>query len=159
MDDLELPVAEVDDVAVFEDARRRGLLHRVAFRAIGLGRQRVEDLVGDVRIGQRVLPRRVCEKIGFGRMHRAALEFVVAADMVEMRVARHRDQVALRDERHPFTQRDDAHAAIDQHVAVAPADMPDIAAIEFLDIGLGNSGHVVVEATNAVPILRADALH
>ncbi len=127
-----------------KNTRRRRILHPVAFRAIGLRRQRVENLVGDVRIGKRVDARVGCaSRSASAAMDRAAFEFVVAADMVEMRVAGDGNQFALGDQRHPLAQRHDAHAAIDQHVSVAAPHMPDIAAVELLDKGFGDVGDIV----------------
>ena len=45
------------------------------------------------------------ENFGLGRMNRTAGELVMAADMVEMRVTGDSDEIAFRDQRHPFAQR------------------------------------------------------
>jgi hypothetical protein len=37
--------------------------------------------------------------------------------------------------------------------------MPDVAAVEFLDIGFADIGDVVIEAFDGVPIFRGDASH
>lgn len=158
VNDLELPIAEVDHVAVLQQARRRRPLHRITLRAIGLGRQGVENVVGNIGVGQRVFACRISEQIRLCRMDRTAFELVVAADVIEMGVACHRDQLTLGDKRDPFTKRDDAHATVNKHVAIAPTHMPDVAAVKFLDMRLADIGHVIVETPDAVPVLRAHAL-
>ncbi|MPL83908.1 hypothetical protein SDC9_29867 [bioreactor metagenome] len=159
VDHLELPVAQIDDVAIGQDPRRRRRLHRVGGGLIGLGRQRVEDLVRHIARRHRVLARRLGEDLGLGGMAQPAGEFVGAADVVEMGVACDGIERPLGHQRHPFTQRHHAHAAVDQHVAVAPAHVPDVAAIELLDEGLVDLGDVVAGAADAVPVGGGNASH
>ena len=82
---------------------------------------------------------------------------LVAADVIEMGVACHRDQLALGNKRHPLTKRNDTHATVDKHVTIAAAHMPYVAAIEFLDMRLADIGHIVVKTADTVPVLRAHA--
>ena len=67
----------------------------------------------------------------------------MAGDVVEMRVAGHGDQRPLGHERDVLAQADHAPAGIDQQVAVAAAQMPEVAAVEFLDVRLVDPGDAV----------------
>ncbi|SFU96065.1 hypothetical protein SAMN04487955_11910 [Halomonas korlensis] len=57
-----------------------------------------------VGISQRLTPPGVGENVRLGAVHHAVVELMVAADIIEMRVARHGNQLPLGDDRHPLTQ-------------------------------------------------------
>ena len=86
-------------------------------------------------------------------------ELVVPAHVVEMGVAGDGDQLLLGDQRNVRAQADDTPAGIDQQVAVAAAQVPEIAAVEFLDVGLVDPGDAVVQATDAEPGGGIDPAH
>ena len=69
-----------------EQALGRGGLYPVARRVPAFG-QAVEHLVGGVAVGERPVVARVGENFRLGLVHAAIGKFMVAADMVEMRVA------------------------------------------------------------------------
>jgi hypothetical protein len=50
---------------------------------------------------------------------------------------------AFCDQGNPLSQRNDPHAAIDQHVAITPPDMPHVAAVKFLNMRLVDPGDAV----------------
>ena len=114
MDDFEGSVAKIDDVAVLRADGRRGRAEcdsasrpilpacRRTFRRSHSGRPAVHSLRGSARI---------CR---FGRVHAALREFVVAADMIEMRVAGDADKLALRHQRHVATKAEMAKPGIEQ---------------------------------------------
>ena len=66
-------------------------------------------------------------------MHGPIGEFVMGADMVEMGVAGDGQNRPPGQDAELPSQADDAHAGIDEEVAVAPVHMPDVAAVERLD--------------------------
>ena len=94
--------------------------------------QSVEHVVGGVAVGERRLVARVGQDVGFGGMHAAIREFVVAADMIEMGVAGDADYLLFGDQRHMPAQADMAEPGVEQQVAVASPDVPDVAAEEGL---------------------------
>ena len=155
MDHLEGAVAEVDDVPLLEDAFRVSGLHMV-FRLVPALRLADEHLVGGVmRKDQVVL--RIGEDRRFRRMHGAVAELMVAADVVEMGVARDTGNVTFGDQRHVPAQAEMAEAGIEQQVAVAASHMPDVAAEEGLDPRLVDQSHAIGEAQRFIPFGRADA--
>ena len=78
-----------------------------------------------------------------GGVAQAAVKFVVTADMVEMGVRGDGLQGAFGDQRDVFAQGHDAHAGIHQHITIAAPDVPDIAAVEFLDMWLVDPCHAI----------------
>ena len=90
-------------------------------------------------------------------MHAQCAEFMVAADVVEMGVARNAGERALGDQRHMGAQAEMAEARIEQQVAVAPAHMPHVAAVEGLDPRFVDQRHAIGEADRLVPLGRTDA--
>ena len=150
VDDLEGAVAQVDDIALFEDALHVGRLHMV-HRLVPAFRLGDEHVVGGImREDQVVL--RVSEDLGFGGMHRAVAEFVVAADVVEMGVARDTGDFAPGGERHVRAKAKEAEAGIEQQVAVAASHVPDVAAEEGLDPRFVDQRHAIGEAKGLVPL-------
>jgi hypothetical protein len=81
-------------------------------------------------------------------------KLVVAADMVEMGVARDTDEGALLDERHMLAQAEMAEAGVDEQIPVAAADVPDVAAEEGFDPRLVDQRHAVGETYHLVPVGR-----
>jgi hypothetical protein len=92
-------------------------------------------------------------------MHQPLGEFVMAADMVEMRVAGDRETALFGHQRHMAAQADHPHPGIDQHVAVAAPHVPDVAAVEFLDERFADIGHVVADPACLIPGSRRDPPH
>ena len=68
-------------------------------------------------------------------------------------------QRTLGHDRHLFTQADHAHAAVDQHVLVPSAHMPDIAAIELLDERLADIGDVIADPAGLIPGISRRVFH
>ena len=157
VDHLELPVAKVDHIAVPENALRRGGGDGIGVAGKGLGRKLGEDIFGDVFVSEGVFPRWRPQQMRLGCVAEAAGEFVVQADMVEMRVAGHGLQRAFGHQRHPVTQGDHAHPAVDQHIAVAAPDVPDVAAVEFADMRLVDMGDAVAHPSHSPPVFRLDS--
>ena len=85
MNDFEMPVAEIDGIAVGQQALGRGGLYPVAgcFPVLG---QAVEHLVGGVAISQCPVVAGVCENFRLSLVHAAIGKFMVAADVIEMGV-------------------------------------------------------------------------
>ena len=83
-------------------------------------------------------------------------KLVVAADMVEMRVARDADERPSGHQGHVTTQAEVAEAAVEQQIAVAAAHVPHVAAEERLDPRLVDQRDVVRHADRLVPVAGAD---
>jgi hypothetical protein len=106
-------------------------------------------------LSAKVFSRVGCAKeMRLGAVAEAAGEFVVQADVVEMGVAGDGLQRAFGDQRHPVAEGDDAHAAVDQHVAIAAPDVPDVAAVELADMRLVDMGDAVAHLADAPPVFR-----
>ena len=105
---LEGAIAKVDHVALFEDAFRVSGLHVIAGLVPAL-RLADEHLVGRIMREDQVVAR-VGEDRRFRRMDRAMAELVVAADVIEMGVARDTGNVTLGDQRHVPAQAEMAEA-------------------------------------------------
>ena len=84
-------------------------------------------------------------------MTEALLEFVVAAPVVEMTVGGQAHDGALAQLGDLGAQGAHAHAGVDQEVAVAAADVPDVAADELVDVGLEDEGDVVAQVGDLEP--------
>ena len=89
----------------------------------------------------------------------AGVKFVMAADVIEMTVAGNGRQRLFSHQRYMFPQADNPHTAIDKRIPVATADMPDIAAIKGLDMGLVNQGYVIPDFLNPIPVIGSYANH
>lgn len=85
-------------------------------------------------------------------------EFVMAGDVIEMRVAGHRHQRLLGDQGNVAAQADHAPAGIDQQIALPATQVPDVAAVEFLDVGLVDPGHAIRQGADAKPVRGVDVL-
>ena len=92
-------------------------------------------------------------------VHGSLGELVMGADMIEMGMAGDGQNRSFGQEGDLLPQAYDAHAGIDQQVAVAPAHMPDIAAIERLDVRFPDMGHAVVERARLIPGFSRRDLH
>ncbi len=77
---------------------------------------------------------------------------MVGADVVEVGVAGNGNGSFSRNQGYLFSELHHAHPAVDEHVGRAANNMPDIAAIEFLDIRLSNQGDAVIEVVHGVPV-------
>src|SRR5690606_38542266 len=131
VDHLEGAVAEIDHVAGFQDASGGRCLDAVARRVPALRRDD-EHLVGGVAVGERPVVARIGEDRRLRPVHAAVRKFVVAAYVVEMRVAGDAGELSLADQRYVSPQAEMAEPAVEEQVAVAPAHMPDVAAEEGL---------------------------
>ena len=80
-------VAEIDDIASARRRRGRRGVDPVG-RRVPAFRPAIEHLLGRVAVGERPVIARIGEDMGFGAMHAAVGEIVMAADVIEMRVAR-----------------------------------------------------------------------
>src|SRR5687767_10989340 len=100
VDHLKVSVAEVDFIAVGKGTGCRSALHAILGGAIWGGRQRRENVIGNVGIGESVGARRAGEQLRFGGMNPPLGKLVVSADVVKMRVTRHGQAALLGDERH-----------------------------------------------------------
>ncbi len=113
----------------------------------------IEHLVGGVAVGERPFVARIGEDCGFGPVHAAVGEFVMAADMVEMRVAGDADELSLASPAARGACRLKwPRPGVEQEVAVAAAHMPDVAAEERLDPRLVDQRHAVAHADGLVPV-------
>src|SRR5437879_1232834 len=55
-------------------------------------------------------------------------------------------------------EREMPQAGVEQQIAIAPTDVPDVAAIEGLDMGLVDQRHAIGERLDPIPAFRADEL-
>ena len=109
MNDFKTPVAEIDNIAVFEKTLRRRRLDPVALRLPSSG-EAIEHLFRRIFAGQREVIARIGKDCSFGRMHAAMSEFVMAAYMIEMRVAGDAEQRPFRHQLDMLTQAEMAEA-------------------------------------------------
>jgi hypothetical protein len=93
----------------------------------------VEHLIRGVTIGRIHSFARIGQDGRFREMDAALAELVMAADMVEMGGAGDTNEGTLADQRHMVAQAEMAEASVDEQVAIAAVDMPDVAAVEGLD--------------------------
>ncbi len=83
-------ISEIDDVAGSQDAVRRRRQDPVT-SALPALRQPVEHLIGRIAVGQGGFIARIGEDVRLGPMHAAVGELVMAADVIEVGVARDAD--------------------------------------------------------------------
>src|SRR5437868_5734287 len=89
-------------------------------------------------------------------MHATLREFMVAADMVEMRVAGDAGEIALAHQRHVAFQAEMAKTGVEQQIAITAAHMPHVAAEEWLYPRLVDERDVVAHADGFVPVRSVD---
>ena len=82
---------------------------------------------------------------------------MMAADVIEMRVAGNAGEWPSGDERHMSAQADMAEPGIEQKVPVPPPHMPHVAAVERLDPRLMDQRHAIGEGYRLIPFICADA--
>ena len=92
-------------------------------------------------------------------MDQPFLEFVMIADMIEMRVAGHRTYRSFGELGHLPTKAYHAHSRIDQEVVRSTADVPDIAAIERQDVRLMDMGDPLPHRDHFIPSLWGGDFH
>lgn len=92
--------------------------------------------VTQYRREQRAALARRTQVVRFQLVHQRVFEFVVAADMVRMRVCRDSGHLLLQQMLRGLAQARDAHTGVDHQIAVAAANVPDIAAHERHDVRL-----------------------
>ena len=163
---LEAAVAEIDDVAFLDDARRPRRAHAVAGeRVAGMGQggdqglahivaghaQHLHFAIGELRCHEGAARRRLCKTARLQAMHQAIVELMVAAHMIGVGMGGDGRDRLVDQRRDGFPQAHDAHAGVDQQVPVAAAQMPDIAAHERDDMGLPQQGDVVADAASLEP--------
>ena len=102
---------------------------------------------------------RLRQNIGLGRMNQPFGEFVVVADMVEMRVAGHRTNRSFDELGDLAAQADDAHSGIDEQVMRPATHMPDVAAIEWQDVRFMDMRDPVPHRRHLIPSLWGSDLH
>jgi hypothetical protein len=87
-----------------------------------------------------------------GNMDATARKLVMIADMIKVGMTCHAGHLALADQRNMGPQAKMTEARIEQQVAIAPAHMPHVAAIEGLDPWFMNERHVIAHAYGLVPL-------
>jgi hypothetical protein len=166
---LELPVAEVDDIALVDQPG-----HPCRPLAEGLERHPDGQRVDEVFVGHRVprgvecldhlatpcgldvetRERRVLEQVGLERMCGDVGELVVTTDVVVVSVCGDGHDGPSGEVEQVARGIDDArqaHAGVDEQVAVAPAHVPDVAAHQRHDVRLPEQGHGVVDRRPCEP--------
>ena len=86
-------------------------------------------------------------------MDETVVELAMSADMVLMGMGGNGQQGFLEETARGFSEACHTHAGIDQQIAVAPADMPDVAAHERHDMRLPQQGDIVVDAADVEPAI------
>ena len=86
-------------------------------------------------------------------VNQTILELMMPADVIEMRVGRHRQHGLLQQMARRFAQAHHAHAGVDDQIALAAAHMPDIAAHERHDMRLPQQGDIVIDAADLEPAI------
>ncbi len=108
MHHLQGAVAEVDDIAMLQLAADGGGLHMIARGIPALWLAEEHFVSGVMREDPFVA--RVGEDFGFRAVNETGAEFMMAADVIEMGVARHAGEFALGDEWHMLAQAEVAEA-------------------------------------------------
>src|SRR5215216_1315780 len=151
MNDLENTISQVNQLAVLEQPLRRCRLHPV-FPGIPPLRQPIEHFIRRIAVSQRPIIARVGQDRRFGYVHPAFFELMVAADMIEMRVAGDADQRSFRQKGHLAPQAHMAKAGVEKEIAVSPPHVPHVAAEKGLDPGLVDKRYTVRHADGLVPL-------
>ncbi len=121
---LEMTVAEIDNVARFQEPRSGRRAHSIAILVEPVGRQAIEHVE---------LCKTGCQGVcGSGRFEYLSLEFVAGsvrelmmiADMVEMGVTCDRNRVL--EPREPVDETYCSEPGVEQDASVAAAHMPDV---------------------------------
>jgi hypothetical protein len=81
--------------------------------------------------------------MGFLRMHDPVREFVKRADVIQVRVCRHRAQCFIENVRRRSAQTRDAHPRVDEQIAGAAPNVPDVTLHDPNDVGLPDPGHPI----------------
>ena len=159
VNNLELAIAQVNKISILQQLRRRGGRYPVALRGVGLRRQAIENVIGDIGIGKRGVRRWIGQDLRLGRVHRAGFKLIMAADVIEMRVAGDRNQFAFRHQRNVLTEADHAHTTVEQHIPIAPAHVKHVAAVKLFDERLIDKGHAILQGAHTVPVFGAGTVH
>ena len=166
---LERAVAEIDDVAVVEHARRRAALHCVRARVVAGSRQRLEQFLGELvarlrgtsrasrgvkslrRSAPQIAP--VGREIGnAGFVCEPLRELVQRTGVIEVVVGRERERRLFEEVARRFVQARDAEPGVDEQCPVAPAHEPDVAARERIDELLPELPDVVTDLLAYEPV-------
>src|ERR1700722_14254271 len=147
-----MTVTQIDDITMLEQPRRWRRLNVIVLAAKAPRRQLAEHAERRVAIGERFMRGRCRQGCGLQRVAGAARKQVVAADMVEMRVAGQRhDALGLQ----PWQLRqqiNNSETAVDQQVVLATSNVPDIAAIKRIDVLLEDVSDSIAHALVTVPV-------
>src|SRR5688500_12396530 len=101
MDDLKGAIAEVDDFSVIEQTSRRCRSYTIVSRAPSR-RQPVEHFIPRIPIGKRPFIARIGQNFSLRPVNVPCRKFMVAADMIEMRMAGDADKRPFANQRHMF---------------------------------------------------------
>ena len=156
---LQYPIAQIQYVAIFDQARGRRCPHAVFGVAQWAIRVRLEHVVADEVGGQGIGTVRCGEDIGLGRMHQTLIELVMPGDMVEVAMTGHRQQRLFGQPRQLLAQADQPGTRVDQHVMLAPLHMPHVAAIEGAHVRLVDQADAIVAVLHLEPAVTADDFH
>src|SRR5690349_238852 len=104
---FENAVAEINDIAILKQALRRRRLDAVALGPPAL-RHSIEHLLGRIFVGESEIIARIGQDRRFRLMHGPNAEFVMTADVIEMRMACDRDERAFAHQSHMLPE---AHMA------------------------------------------------
>jgi hypothetical protein len=154
MDDLEGTVAEIDDIAMRQQAAGWRRQNAVA-RRVPAFRYAVEHLVIRIAVSDGPFIARIGENFGLGRVHAAVRKFVVTTDMVEMRVAGDANELPLAHQ-HVMPEAEMAKPGVEEKITLAAAHVPDVAAEERLDPRLMDQRHTVAHTDGLVPVWSVD---
>ena len=169
VEDREVPVSQIDHIALREMARRMGggdpvAVERKAFAGQGIdehGVVAVETVTGQALPQHRRKPRRgkrrefpvILHARRLDLMHEPRLEFVERAHMIIVDMGSDRSERFVRQVGDGVLERGDAGSGVDQKIAVAPAHEPDIAANEGMDMRLVEERHAVSHFLSLEPAL------
>ena len=161
--DREPSVAEIDLVALVDDARRRHGRDGVGAELEPLVRQRGEqrrrwvvarELLGRVVLDpERGEPVRVRDRLCVVAVHHDLLELVQPAGVVEVPVRRHGDHGAFEQVGELPAQRPDPEPRVHQDVPVAPPDEEQVRLQERVDVRLADPQDAVVDGLVLEPSL------
>jgi len=124
------------------------------WKAQGRHFQRVE-----IRTGQGEIARACAQSFQLGAMHEASVELMMAADVIDMGVGGDGGGWAVQDVAGELAKAGDAHAGVDNEIAVAPAHMPDVAAKQGGNVRLPDVRYAIRERAALEPLLSHPERH
>ena len=108
MQDVEMPIAKIDDVALLDEPRRWRGPHAITCLVESARRQSLEHLERRVASGERCIGRGCREDICLESVAGSFGEFVVIANVIEMRMAGNREKRLVGEPRELFDEAYDA---------------------------------------------------